>query len=231
MHQSPEATTRAGGGRRGSFWQTAALLLVAVLAIAGGGFLLAALSIEPPRPPQPSADVAPPGFDPAVTTPRRQQDTEPVAMAPSRPVRIRIPTIDVDAKTMQLGVDENNEVEVPPLAKADQAGWYKYGPTPGELGNAVIIGHVDSHKIGPAVFFYLGDLEPGDTIEVKRTDGSVAEFEVDGVDTFPKKGFPHELLYGPADAAQLRLVTCGGEFDRKRREYLDNVVVFATLVT
>lgn len=234
MHRRPRAAGGRGGGRRTSPVRVAALILVALLTVAGGGFLAAALTMEPPQPPQPAAEAAPPGFDPAGGQPADAPtgpDGEPVSLGESVPVRIEIPTIDVDTKIMQLGVDDDNQVEVPPLDKAQQAGWYKYGATPGEIGPAVIIGHVDSYKIGPAVFFYLGELEPGDRIEVDREDGSTATFRVDGVKSFPKDDFPHGLVYGPTTTAQLRVVTCGGRFDKKQRDYPDNIVVFASLVS
>lgn len=232
MRRRPRAAARKDGGPPRSPVRVAALLLVALLASAGSGFLLAGLTAQPPRPPQPAADAAlPPGFDPTGHATGPPAAAEAVTMVASAPVRIEIPDLDVDAKIMKLGVDEDNEVEVPPLNKAQLAGWYQYGPTPGETGNAVIIGHVDSYKIGPAVFFYLGELEPGDKIKVAREDGSVATFTVDGIESYPKDEFPHEIVYGPAARPQLRVVTCGGRFDKKSREYPDNLVVFASLVS
>jgi sortase family protein len=228
MHQSARARTGTGGGhRRRSPWRIATLLLVAILTAGGSGLLFAAYTSDPPRPPQPAAGAAPPdpyGFRPPAGEPA-------VPMERSVPTRIRIPTIGVDAKLIRLGVDGEGEVEVPALSKAMDAGWYEYGPTPGETGNAVIIGHVDSQRIGPAVFFELGELEPGELIEVERKDGSVARFVVDGIDSFPKDEFPAELVYGPSERPGLRVVTCGGRFDKKARNYLDNVIVFATLTT
>jgi sortase (surface protein transpeptidase) len=220
-----------GGRRRGSPWRVAALLLVGILAAGGSGLLVAAFTTEPPRPPQPVAGAAPRDlYGPPPAEPERDESaTDQVAMEPSVPVRIRIRAIGVDAKLISLGVDHDGEVEVPALSRAMDAGWYKYGPTPGELGNAVIIGHVDSRKIGPAVFFKLGKLKPGNTIEVVRKDRSVATFRVDGVDSFPKDEFPAGLVYGASEQANLRVVTCGGRFDKKARNYLDNVIVFATL--
>jgi sortase (surface protein transpeptidase) len=233
MRRPPRAATGRGGGQRWSPVRAAALFVVVLLAVAGSGFLLAGLTAQPPRPPrppQPAANAAPPpDFDPIGQDPAGEPATGPISMERSVPVRIEIPEIDVSAKIMKLGVDDDNEVEVPPLKKARLAGWYRYGASPGEVGNAVIIGHVDSYEIGPAVFFYLGDLEPGDPIRVIREDGTVAEFVVDGLESYPKDEFPHDLVYGPADAAQLRVVTCGGTFDKKRREYPDNLVVFASL--
>lgn len=236
MRRSHNATMGAGGGRRrGSPVRVAALFLVALLIAGGSGLLVAAYTAEPPRPPQPAAAAAPPDLDAFAvegTDTVEGKDPNNAAPAPldrSVPVRIRIPKIDVNAKLLSLGVEDNGEVEVPPLHRADKAGWYKHGVTPGEPGNAVIIGHVDSRKIGPAVFFKLGKLTPGDRVAVTRKDGLVARFRVDGVRAFPKTEFPAELVYGPSDQAGLRIVTCGGKFDKKTRNYLDNVIVFATL--
>lgn len=150
-------------------------------------------------------------------------------MARAEPAEVRIPRIGVNAKIMNIGVDAEGVLEVPPLEEAHLAGWYRLGPSPGEVGNAVVVGHVDSYTNGPAVFFELGALLPGDIIEISRKDGSVARFVVDGVTSYPKSAFPSDLVYGPSPQAGLRLVTCGGEFDKKNREYRDNVVVFATL--
>lgn len=154
---------------------------------------------------------------------------EPVSMPRSTPTRVRIPRINVDAEIMKLGIDDDGRIEVPPLERAQLAGWYRHGPSPGEVGNAVVVGHVDSYAIGPAVFFELGALKPGDTIEVVRKHGDLATFTVDGVSSYPKEEFPTSLVYGPSDRASLRLVTCGGTFDNAQREYRDNVIVFATL--
>jgi sortase (surface protein transpeptidase) len=110
----------------------------------------------------------------------------------------------------------------------DRAGWYRYSPVPGALGPAVIAGHVDSAAVGPSVFFRLSSLRPGDTALVTRTDGSVAEFAVDGVRRYPKGQFPTELVYGDTDHAALRLITCGGAF--ANGHYFDNIVVRASLV-
>jgi sortase (surface protein transpeptidase) len=105
-----------------------------------------------------------------------------------------IPTIGVAAKIMPVGLNKDGTVEVPPLELAWLAGWYQRGRSPGEIGNAVIIGHVDSYKTGPAVFFRLGELKPGETIEVARKDGITARFTVDGVKAYPKTAFPTGLV-------------------------------------
>ena len=151
-------------------------------------------------------------------------------MERSRPLAVRIPRIGVNADIMAVGVDETGAIEVPPLEQAYLAGWYELGPSPGEAGNAVVVGHVDSYALGgPAVFFNLGALQPGDRIEIAREDGSVAPFVVDGVASFPKDTFPSDLVYGPANRPGLRLITCGGSFDTTTGDYRDNVIVFATL--
>jgi sortase (surface protein transpeptidase) len=128
-----------------------------------------------------------------------------------------------------MGVDGAGTLETPPVSRPRLAGWYRSGPSPGERGNAVLVGHVDTRKAGPAVFYQLGRLTSDDEIEIERADGSVAVFVVDAVRSFPKRTFPSALVYGPTDGVGLRLVTCGGGYDKKRRAYRDNVVVFATL--
>jgi hypothetical protein len=146
------------------------------------------------------------------------------------PTRIGIPAIGVDASLLSLGIDGRGELAVPPLDHAEQASWYNLGPSPGEPGSAVVVGHVDSARIGPAVFFNLGKLKPGDVITVAREDGTTPTFKVDSVQTFLKTGFPTQLVYA-GEQATLRVITCGGEFDKKSRNYLSNVVVFAILET
>jgi hypothetical protein len=106
--------------------------------------------------------------------------------------------------------------------------WYRSGPTPGEIGPAVIVGHVDSKGL-VAVFFYLTRVRPGNQIEVTRQDGKVAVFTVSSIEKFAKTDFPTERVYGPTDGSELRLITCGGTFDRARASWSSNVVVFAKL--
>lgn len=223
----------AGGGSPQSGRRVAAYCLVAFLAAGGSGLMLAGLTVgSSPRPPQPDPDVAPAAYGLTTTSGEAgepDQTGEAIGLARAEPVRVTIPRIDVDSELLRLGVDDDGEVEVPPLRRAHQAGWYERGVTPGEVGSAVIIGHVDSRAGGPAVFFELGRLRPGDQIDVLRADRSVATFHVDGVAAYPKDDFPAELVYGPSAQPTLRLITCGGEFDERSRDYLDNVVVFATL--
>ena len=143
------------------------------------------------------------------------------------PVRVRVPSIGVHSTLPQLGVDDDGAL-VPPDDFA-LAGWFRGSPVPGDVGPSVIAGHVDSHE-GPAVFFRLDELVAGDEVLVDRADGSTVRFTVTAIDRFPKDQFPTEDVYGPTPRAELRLITCGGEFDRDRRSYRDNVVVSAVRV-
>ncbi|GIJ62389.1 class F sortase [Virgisporangium aurantiacum] len=168
----------------------------------------------------------PPGSVAASTGP---VESSSAALPPAEPKSIAIPAIGVSAPIRRVGLNPDNTVEVPSLERADETGWYEYGPTPGEIGPAVILGHVDS-RAGPAVFAGLGRLRPGDQISVTRADGRVAVFRTTAVNEVPKAEFPTERVYGDIEHAGLRLVTCGGQFDRQRSSYLNNVVVYAELV-
>ncbi|MCZ2816217.1 class F sortase [Modestobacter sp. VKM Ac-2984] len=148
----------------------------------------------------------------------------------AQPVSVSIPSIEVSSDLLRLGLNDDGTVEVPPLGPDDQAGWYERGPAPGATGPAVLLGHVDSAEHGPGVFFDLGALQPGDEVEVARADGTVAVFAVDRVERHPKDDFPTIAAYGNTPDAQLRLITCGGDFDSSARSYEDNVIAFATLV-
>ena len=141
------------------------------------------------------------------------------------PVRIEIPKIGVSSPLIRLGKAANGTVEVP--EPFDRAGWYAPGTRPGDPGSAVILGHVDS-KTGPAVFYRLRELRRGDEVDVKRADGSTVRFVVQRSEQYPKKRFPTDQVYYPTLSPELRLVTCGGEFDRGWGHYLSNVIVFAT---
>ena len=145
------------------------------------------------------------------------------------PVRLQIPAIGVDTPLQRLGRAKDGTVEVPSgPGRWQEAGWYAPGPRPGDPGSAVILGHVDSTS-GPAVFYRLRQLRPGDRVEVVRADGSRVRFAVERVEQYPKRRFPTDEVYYPTLSPRLRLVTCGGTFDRARRSYRDNVIAFATL--
>jgi sortase (surface protein transpeptidase) len=144
------------------------------------------------------------------------------------PVRLQIPAIDVSTPLVKLGRLPDGSLEVP--KDWGTAGWYDKGPRPGQPGPAVILGHVDS-KTGPAVFYQLRALRPGDTVRVGLADGRTLVFQVQRVQRYPKDQFPTEAVYFPTLNRELRLITCGGGFDYARHSYLDNIVVYATLVT
>jgi hypothetical protein len=152
------------------------------------------------------------------------------ALPYSRPVSVAIPAIAVNTNLIELGLGPGHTLQVPPLTQAgvQEAGWYDLGPAPGQLGPAVIAGHVDSDH-GPGAFFRLGALRPGDRIYVTRADGTVATFRVDAVDEYSKDSFPTQQVYGPVSYAGLRVITCGGSFDFQTHQYLSNIVIYATL--
>ncbi|MGK5519508.1 class F sortase [Micromonospora sp. URMC 107] len=221
-------TATPAGGRHGKPWRAAAAAVVVVLAMVGAGLIGASFRSAPaPRPPQPLAASASTG--PAVADVPDPDVAAGTGLARSAPTTIAIPRIGVDAAIMPLGTNPDGTVQVPPLERAQLAGWYEPGPSPGEIGNAVIVGHVDSAAIGPAVFFSLGALQPGDTITVTRQDGQQATFTVESVKAYPKTEFPTEQVYGPSNRPGLRVVTCGGTFDEAAGSYPDNVVVFASM--
>jgi hypothetical protein len=149
----------------------------------------------------------------------------------SAPTQVAIPAIGVSSSLLDLGLNKDRTVQVPPLSKDSKAGWYTGSPTPGELGPSLLLGHVDSAEYGPGVFFKLGALHKGDTVDVTRADSTVAVFRIDRVASFPKNHFPTLEVYGNTDNAQLRLITCGGKFDFSARSYENNIVVFASLVS
>jgi hypothetical protein len=146
----------------------------------------------------------------------------------SAPVRLRIPKMQVDVPFVPLGLASNNEIEVP--KGSDEAGWYVYGPTPGELGPAVVLGHVGAIGGGMGVFYYLGQLEPGDKIEIDREDGTTATFQVDKLERYLQSSFPTSLVYGNINYAGLRLITCSGSYDREQKRFDSNLIVFASLI-
>jgi hypothetical protein len=220
------------GPRR--WWVTGVVLLLAATAcltvgLRGGDAALAAVTattsgqVTGPQVLTPAA--TPPSGDAAASAVGATGAGAPVGDA-AVPVTLRIPAIGVATSLGRLGLNPDRTVEVP--TDFAQAGWYGLGPVPGQLGSAVILGHVDSYQ-GPAVFYRLGSLRPGDQVEVVLDDSTVAHFGVTSVTTYPKSEFPAQLVYTPHGGSALNLVTCGGEFDTRTRSYLSNVVVTTTL--
>jgi Sortase domain len=149
----------------------------------------------------------------------------------SLPVSVDIPAIGVHSELLRLGVNSDGTIQVPSLrTQAGKAAWYKYSAAPGQIGTSVIEGHVDSYQ-SPAVFFRLGALHPGDSVDVTLADGITAVFRVSGVRQYPKSKFPAKIIYGPAGYEALHLITCGGPFDYSTGHYLSSTVVFASLTS
>jgi sortase (surface protein transpeptidase) len=192
--------------------------VVAAAFLAFQAFSEHAATAAPPLPP-PSASTMPGTASPA---------TSP-AMERSVPVRLEVPRIDVRTPLMKLAKNPDQTVETPPLSRAQEAGWYRLGAAPGSRGAAVIIGHVDT-ATGPAIFYRLGDLRPGDRARVLRADGRTAVFRIDSVERVEKDRFPTQRVYGDPGYAAIRLITCGGRFDRGSGHYTDNVIAYGHLV-
>ncbi|ONF65508.1 class F sortase [Amycolatopsis keratiniphila] len=162
--------------------------------------------------------------------PSDEPQAEPAAGMPKAdPVSIDLPKIDAKSSLIPLGLNADNTIEVPPVTQPLQAGWYVHGPTPGEIGPSVVLGHVDGNK-QKGIFFRLKELAPGDKVSVARKDGTTAEFAVTKVERVAKDKFPTDAVYGDTTEPELRLITCGGVFDKASRNYLDNIIVFARLI-
>jgi sortase (surface protein transpeptidase) len=206
-------------------WALGTALAAAV--VCAGGASVAAFGLLDGTPADAGATYTPA----SVTTapPRLTQDPRAEPLARSVPVSIRIPGIDVSAPVMEVGKNADGTVQVPPLDEHDLTGWYQYGPTPGQRGPAVILGHVDS-LTGISVFYYLKDLHAKDKVYVTLADGKVATFVVDGVQKVAKDAFPTAAIYGKAGYPSLRLITCGGAFDKATGHYVDNIIVYAHLI-
>ncbi|WP_158892018.1 class F sortase [Amycolatopsis anabasis] len=169
---------------------------------------------------------APAASGSAVPVPVDRPVTQPMPRA--EPAAIDIPKIGARSTLAPLGLNPDHTVEVPPVTQPMQAGWYTYGPAPGEVGPAVILGHVDGNK-QQGIFYRLKELAPGDRVAVSRKDGSTANFVVRQVDQVDKNQFPTDAVYGDTAGPELRLITCGGSFDRAAHSYRDNIIVYASL--
>ncbi|MFD0315234.1 class F sortase [Streptomyces flavalbus] len=146
------------------------------------------------------------------------------------PQRLDIPYLNVSAPVVARGLDQRGAIDPPPYDQPGTVGWYAAGVRPGAAGTALMVGHVDT-ETRPAVFYKLSALEPGERVRVVRDDGKVAEFTIEDVQVLPRDRFDARQAYGPRETgrAELRLVTCGGTFDRASRSYTANVVVSAYL--
>ncbi|MEU5311615.1 class F sortase [Streptomyces sp. NPDC021562] len=172
-----------------------------------------ATAVSRQRPPAPSATAT--------------GSAAPAPLGRSVPVRLRVPAIGVDTPLLRLGLAADGTVQVPPVTAHDRAGWYRYSPTPGQVGPSVILGHVTVGSYGDGVFRRLAELRGGEQIMTRLENGRSAVFTVREVRTVAKAHFPTREVYGDVDRPELRLITCGGQ--RTGNGYLDNVIVFAAL--
>ncbi|MFI8089286.1 class F sortase [Streptomyces sp. NPDC086080] len=205
------------------FWSGVGLVLVTTL-LGGGG--------DPPddahgphaRPAVSAAPSAPASGDPAAGEPAAG-----ASLPRADPTRLVIPRIDVDAPFTDLAINGKGQLDPPPAHNTNLVGWYAKGVSPGERGTAIIAGHVDT-ATSPAVFARLDELKKGDRFRVVREDGSRATFVVDHAESFDKDDFPDERVYADTPDAQVRLITCAGDYDHSVKDYTENLVVFARLV-
>jgi Sortase domain len=222
-----------------------ALVGVAVALGGLGAGLVWVSANHPASPPRPPAAVSTPtaGAVAATSTPHRHRSTSPtpkpvrrgvpdrlhgLILPASEPLAVRIRRLGVQSRLVRLGLDSAGEMQVP--SDPSLAGWYTRGPAPGALGPAVIAGHV-TWNLQPAVFYRLSELREGDRVQVMRKDHQTAVFAVVNVVRYPKTRFPTGHVFGALNYAGLRLITCGGTYDATYHRYLDNVVVFARLVS
>ena len=200
----------------------AAMLCCGLLAVGGGTGGILLLTGHGVISPPPVAHPGPPPAGAVVAPPR------PIGPARvARPVYLSIPVIGVRTRLIKLGLTAQRTLQVP--ASTSVAGWYTGGPRPGQVGSAVIAGHIDSY-LGPGVFFRLRLLRPGDRVYVRQAGGALAVFRVYAEHSYPKDHFPTQRVYGPAPDPELRLITCGGTFDPAIGSYLNNVVVYAAQI-
>lgn len=154
-------------------------------------------------------------------------DKDRLSIAPSEPTYMRISSIDLSVEFEEpLGINDNGTIEVP--ENSEKVAWYRYGPTPGETGPSVILGHVDSLE-GPAIFYSLGQVKKDDLIEIDREDGSVAIFKVVEMERVDQERFPTQKVYGPVPHAGIRLITCSGNYDNESQRYSHNLIVYGEL--
>jgi len=202
-------------------WQASLPLVLIGMGIIGVSFfgaqLITAKSLQPVK----TFAVAAPAAKHNVHTPK----TYPY----SPPVHVSIPRVGIDLDIIQVGLDSEGSIELPPLF-AWEAGWYTGSPSPGQLGPAIIVGHVDTYK-GISVFWRLRDAQSGDQIIITRADGKVLTFTVNGLAQYDQNNFPTDTVYGNLPYAGLKLITCGGTFDEQTHSYTQNTVVSATLAS
>src|SRR5579875_2718325 len=237
----------SGPGHHGRRWAAvvAGLFVIAAIVLVVVGLRSQVHAATPPASAaHPSAEgnlPAPAGSGHAAgsgttTKPPQAALSSPAVVGPvlprSVPITISIPAIGIHhAHLATLGTDSHGAIAVPPPTPGAPPGWYTGSPTPGQLGPSVIVGHTDARKDAQSVYFRLGQLRPGDQVQVTLADHTVAVFRVDSLEEYPKASFPTAHVYGNINHAGLRLISCIGTFDRATGHYLDNIVVYAHLIS
>lgn len=212
------------------------------LLLAGGGTVAWAMTQQIGTPPAPPAATSAPETSESPvssSSPSEEAPKEPTTapspptakpLSSSRPTAVRIPSIDVSSQVHDLGLDAQGSLMVPSGKLYNEVAWYNGSPTPGETGPSVLEGHVTGTGLSASVFFELGATKEGDKIEVDREDGTTAVFEVTEVRSYAKADFPKVDVYGSTDGPELRVITCGGDFDKDAGHHVNNVVVYAELI-
>ncbi|RSM82357.1 class F sortase [Amycolatopsis sp. WAC 01375] len=170
--------------------------------------------------------------EPALPAAQAAAESTPPVVKPfngTRPTNVRIPKIGAESSLVTVAIGKDGKMSVPSAKTPMQAAWYRLSPVPGDVGPSILLGHVDGNK-QPGIFYKLKDVNPGDEVLVDRSDGKSLKFVVEKKDQVPKDQFPEEAVYGNTDKPQLRLITCGGVFDKEEHSYKDNVIVYANLV-
>lgn len=199
------------------------LLSLILLAAGLAGIIYFVFDIKSPEQFRPNRTIVLPAKQAEINSEKKKE-----GLSASKPKHITISRLGIDYDIIELGQNPDETMETPPLFEK-VAGWYKYSPTPGEIGPSIIVGHIDTYK-GPSVFWRLRELQAGDEISITREDNSVVKFKVTGLKQFEQSNFPTEEIYGNTEESELRLITCGGTFDKKTLHYSENTVAFATMV-
>lgn len=220
-------TVKVGGGGRfinfsGAWLRRRSLVPLLITVVGLGGVIYFGLQFIRPSPLELRVNNPVP-----VPTLVQAAEKTPQTFPKSEPTRVRVASINLDTELIKLGRNPDNTMEVP--VRYDIAGWYTHAPTPGELGPAIIVGHVDRPG-GIAIFWRLREIQPGDLIEVDRVDGKTVKFRADSIKQFPQDNFPTKEVYGNIDHSGIRLITCGGTFNSQTGRYTHNTVVYGSLV-
>jgi hypothetical protein len=216
------------------------VLILAAVVLASAGLAELTRSDDGSGPPRPTANVlgklppttgAGPGTGTDAGKSAKAVTNAPAPMPYSAPTHIAVPAVNLDAAVISVDLNADGSLGTPSLANAKVAGWYDRGPTPGQPGAAVFDAHVDSSRMSDyrGAFFYLGLAKPGMSINLTRADHSVAVFTIDEVQVAQKSDFPTAQVYAPTPYPSLRLIACGGDYDKKSHEYLGNTIVYAHL--